>query len=638
MEKQIVDILNKWAQFSDYDKNRNSFTIGNITYEFHQIGQTVSNIIEEEFDPSGITSLIYIRKSFDNVAKNSRVRLYDLITRQYDDAIEMYDTLHQPELEEYENIFIDKVSELITQITGLQIGERDLEKEKDVVVSCLTDVVENLRKLNVYCFQKSNESIGKIQRFSTKCEIASTLAGCVLEVESTHPDGIFLYYIEDDNQLGGYFTFIIKSNGNILSINDKANEAYVGQHNYSRNGRWAEAKQYDIFPYVMADWEGSDYKGYPLKQRINEDRLQLKNVSPSNYISIIVAMMFLCNKYQDKMIDMDLTYSSMMLNCNTNANSKISENTKNEIVIYKDSQIAEYHRNYEVSFKTDDVIAGRGCTRKGKQDNLRRSNQKMVDIWGKGFEIDTTTLNKHHIYPKLGVECNEFESEAIGSYESIQMQSYMDACSQLADYMRKNMYFAYEKFIEENGSIKEWYKDKVHSSIENIYKICVERYFYNKHDDFINFDTDESHRYISGSIVLNEDNGARWHKEYRDPVTDNLAYIMFEIVPKTEEDIKTVLGGIELPDILKCYNRNGHGSCLNVLLDMYDPVDMVGNIFENKESRNYLIINKGRKCDNWGYLEDRTGNPEYNFSVGIGFSKRGLNQLKKLYDSNDASL
>lgn len=117
-------------------------------------------------------------------------------------------------------------------------------------------------------------------------------------------DGIYLCYIAEHGSAAGYFGFYLKSNGNLLSVNERVNEAFAGEHKRSRNARWTDEKKYRLFPYsFIMQFSEHDYKGYATKHIIDEDKLSFMELGSDAYMPLILAMVMLNQKYVGRGLD-----------------------------------------------------------------------------------------------------------------------------------------------------------------------------------------------------------------------------------------------------------------------------------------------------------------------------------------------
>ena len=101
---------------------------------------------------------------------------------------------------------------------------------------------------------------------------------------------------------------------------------------------------------------------------------------------------------------------------------------------------------------------------------------------------------------------------------------------------------------------------------------------------------------------------------YQCPVTGNTANIWFVFVPNTWQNIEK-LAGQEVPKILKGFKYSGPGYGGNILTESCDPIAFIHNPFESQVTSDYY--------------EKFVGRQSMDFSMAIGFSRRGLNKLIK---------
>ena len=209
----------------------------------------------------------------------------------------MWDIFMSEDFSVVEKQFLDTIDSLASKIVGVkQIGERDLEKERAALFDSIVSVTEELTKCKTSLYLKGGQ-IQPIKNFSTSIHVFDRLAECLLALEQA-PDGMYLCYITCGGTADGYFGLYIKSNGTILSLSERIDEAYPGQHRNSRNGRWSEEKKYNLFPYnFMFSFSEHDYLGYAKNHIIDDSQLAFCNLEPEAYMPIILAMVMIANKY-----------------------------------------------------------------------------------------------------------------------------------------------------------------------------------------------------------------------------------------------------------------------------------------------------------------------------------------------------
>lgn len=190
--------------------------------------------------------------------------------------------------------------------------------------------MEELPKCNEDLFLRGGE-IKPITNFSTHIHVFERLSECLLALEQA-ADGLYVCYIENyRGSLDGNFGFFIKSNGNILSINERINESFPGEHKGRRNGSWLDSKKASLFPYsfIVSATDPkeetpdgdvkvkTDYKGYAYNLFIDEDRLAFLNLQPEAYMPLIVAMLMLNSRYANTTTEhMRIRYVDSLLSVN----------------------------------------------------------------------------------------------------------------------------------------------------------------------------------------------------------------------------------------------------------------------------------------------------------------------------------
>ena len=61
----IMDILDSWVKYSEYDPSKKCFNIGSLSYYLHQISDLASKVLAD-YDKTGCMSIILIKESFLN--------------------------------------------------------------------------------------------------------------------------------------------------------------------------------------------------------------------------------------------------------------------------------------------------------------------------------------------------------------------------------------------------------------------------------------------------------------------------------------------------------------------------------------------------------------------------------------------
>lgn len=663
------EILNRWAKFTEYDANQNKFNLISSDYIYNRACKNIESL-SKGYDPNGVVSSIYAKSVFTSVLKSLKLSVYNVITNKNGlaDIENMWEIFNSQCMLDIENSFLDTINSIILKITGKRmltgnIEETDTDEINGELLNLIFDsveiVTEELTKCNEDLFKRSGKEIGHITKFSTHIHLFNTLGECLLAIDNA-VDGIYLCYIMCNNTSNGYFGFMIKGNGNVIFINERVNEAYAGQHLFSRNARWVENKKLNLFPYkFIIDGAEHDYKGYATKQFIDDEKLDFINLGESAFIPLILAMVLLNNRYSTlDLKDKNLMYTDSLMEVNLKADTstELSVISKNEIVVR--------HKEFEPGFTLEEVISGKVAERfdyehnkdSGKEDLgiFNNCNQLMVDIWGQGFKYDSTaTLKKLPVTIQIGSKENIAEAaEFIGSNERMQLEAFRKVRLQLASYIRESIYTEYVKFGGIKGII-DWYKEGISERLPVLGMLAAKATAIK--DKTVSFEpkdvkslkafTEDSSRvsisqdvrypifgntnYDYAKDIINKETikeGKRTQK-YSCFITGATCSIFVKLSPKNWRDIELLLGK-EVPKLLKGWqlDRRTYG---NPLLTCTDPISQVGTPVEIMErqfgGRQYYGYD-GKSIELFGNTELAPG---YNFGIVIGFSKRGLKELLK---------
>lgn len=344
---ECADILEKWAEYTNYNPNQTSFNLNNHSYELHEINKRIERILKT-YDETGALAIIQAKIMFKRLLKTATINAFAYMENPsiVDKDKKMWDMFHCKEVIDMENTYIDAVNELSNRIIGkILIGERNNAEILEDLFEATDVVMASLDKCRKDLFIRGGEIL-PITRISTHIHLFETLAECLTTLEHTD-DGLYLCYINCGGTANGYFGFYLKNNGNLLSINERIDEAYSGQHSHSRNGRWSESKQYKLFPYnYIFDYTGHDYKGYATKHLIDDEKLAFFELGQQVYFPIIVAMIMINKVYVGKTLDLKVKYVDSLLACNR-AQLKSDDN---KLMVIDNSGLIESHEQVNLSF------------------------------------------------------------------------------------------------------------------------------------------------------------------------------------------------------------------------------------------------------------------------------------------------
>lgn len=635
---KYMEILDKWAIYTEYDANQTKFNMLSLNYHWHKVGEVIETILKD-YDPTGMIACLYAKKNFIRVMQETQIKLWDFLSNssEYDDEKEIYTMFMDEALLRAEEEFYGKMNELYARITmGKMIGATPDNMEQIMVA--LENVVESFSKCKIELVKKGGK-IENIKNIDINLHVFNTYAECVLAVEQAI-DGMYLCFIRANNSPHCFFAIIIKENGTIVSCNDRIDEAYIGNLTHARNGRWTEAKVDKVFPYdYIFSYSDFDYKGYATEYMLNEEKFNIYELGLEGFMPIMVAMMLLTFRVKETDLDsFPLRYIDSLLPYNEEII------TKNELMVIGTSEIVEAHKQVNLSFDTQKLLKGeyaREFTESGmyyERGTFNNKNIGMVELWGQGFEIDWNALHKTNNVKYLTdkeKDANGYIAEFVGSEQRIRMQMYKEIREQLAEYMRDNIYNEWVAFGK-TEAVRDWYRKAIIANKDYLFQLMNEHYdgleagtskngYHNGREMGLSLLIGEKYPNYSYSIKDYYGMYTDSRRRYMDEVNHKECTVWFLITPSNHKDLE-LLTGQEVPKIVKFWNEDGHDSSGNQNLDATDATDEVGTPFERRESN----INKRYCGGSWMSRNES----EYQFKIAWGFSKSHFNEIRKEYLKN----
>lgn len=652
------EIIQQFLIYAAYDPQKKTHNLLSLEYEFHKVCENIKHLLE--FDPAGITSVLYAKHRFCELMKAGKVCAFDCISNPdyLAEEKEMYRIFTSPDVLEYECNFLNSLEKLIQRVISVhQIGERNVEKEREVLFETITICAENLQKLNVELFAQGGD-IQTIRNFSTRIQVFERFGDCLAAMEGAQ-DGLYLVYINNNGTADGYFAYVIKSNGTILSLNERVREAFPGQHKASRNGRWSEDKKYELFPYnFIFSFLKHDYLGYAKEHKIEEGKLEFFNLQPEAYMPILISMLLINAKYAGKNVnDLPLMYVDSLL-----PNSRrLPTPNQAALIVPTSGNIMLRHDDFEIPFTSEDILRGTPQEsfewQNGKPHyetgTFRRKGQKsdfydayddtdlFIELYGDGFELDKSKILEanRHIKYLTSTEIEEKKltpnAEFISTKNGMELIAYRESRIQLAEYIYDRMA---EEFIAFGGinAVKKWWGESLLANREKIYRMCLDT------------PAESSYR-IDGGIKVshqiqktknrpefgwgegyysakpfNETRDGGWHYQCAEnPEYKATDFFVFEL--DSWKSIEALVGVDNLPKIIKGWRRNGHTEYGNGILSVCDRCTEIGTPFEYRQSQFNPRYQNFK--DERGFKE----NTEMHFGFWVGFSKRELNKMRKQF-------
>lgn len=648
-------ILKHWLTYSEYDPEQKSFNLLSANYQFHKICDNMKKIMA--FDSSGVIAILYAKTKFIELCKDIRITLADAFEKPEDfaDDRRMWDIFHSEGITVIEDELLEKIDAVVSQVISTkQLGERDRDAERKTLYGNIEVVVEEMTGLHEDLFLRGG-AIGPITHFSTHIHVFDSLAQCLLALE-TAADGVYLCYVNSNGTADGNFGFYIKSNGTILSINERVNEAYPGQHKNSRNGRWQDAKKDNLFPYhYIFEYMDHDYKGYPGKQVIDEEKLAFFTLGASVYMPLLISMVLLAGKYANADIsEMKLKYVDSLLP----KNLALPTPGTQALVVPSKSAIAVVNAEYKTTLTTDDVVSNRYAKQYklgGKRIDGQISDAELfVRLYGEGFMLDTGALLaanpelKALPADKLATTDITPNCEFVGTKERMDLIAYQQGRAQLAAYIRKQMLEEY-RFFGGWRAVKVWLPDSVKKNRERLLSLCVQKYLAVESGEernigrnyidcsgnrlrFISYEEDApSQGYYEENYPLNPPKRITGRYGYGKltgkwlcPITNSVATIYFCFRPNNWHELALLFGEDKIPKPILGWNRDGHRVDGNSLLDVTDPVTGIGTLLEWDEVK---------YCERAYKTGNELSSVDLRFYIGL--SKRGFTTLIKNHQKGE---
>lgn len=623
----VLDILNKWVEYSEYDPNQKSFILGSTNYYMNKASKLASKILEE-YDKTGNLSAIMLRESFLNILDGEKISVLKLLknSNMLDKTREMYEMFNSEVVSRAYDNFNSTVHSMYKEVIGIDL----IGDIKENYASWIESIVDNIEHLGIDVYKKGNTPL-KIDKFYKNLLVFDSLGEATLYLEKVK-DGVYTCYINVAYTSDSYFGFFIKSNDNLVGLTDRINEKYPGQHARlnQRNGRWAEDKCDVIFPYdTILSYDDYCSKGYALKFKlrpeferkesdsIKTNEIAFKDLESNNgYDGIVLGMIVLKMKYDGYEVIGDEVYMSSLIN----QNSCVLLD-KNELMTVGSSELLIRNRDVRIEFSNEQILGDSVPYKEFKNDDI-------VRIYGKGFVPDYSEIYSQDNIKRLVDKkySEDIIPEYIGNRERLEKGAYYIIRKQLALYIELNIE---KEWIRDGGlkAYKDWYINSVKENMSNVLALCMDevvksekidtenRIYINTLDFAITFIFGERYArdtYLDMSSYLNERNDS---DSFICPITGVGSSIFFVIEPRTLKGIGILTGKKyeDIPNMIRLskanFNRGG-----NSLLDMCDPIGLIKIPFgDNRINGEYT---------------------RYSFRVGLGISKRAFKKIRSVIKSS----
>ena len=424
----------------------------------------------DSFDPTGTLGVLYAKNLFTWVIKKTNVPLSELINDPdcIADSREMYQIFNCEHVTEIEKQFTDAVDQSMQRVVGSKFISSGDAENRDPLIESLDPVVEQLIECKHDIF-----SAGEVVKSVDLCPniyVFNTLAECLLTLEQS-ADGLYLCYVSADGGPAGFFGFYLKSGSNLLSVSERLDEHYIGEFSHHRNHRFADRKKYRLFPYELVEFSGYDYKGYAAHHTIKSSKFSLKDLSPESYMPVLIAAVLINIQYEGTVLTDERKYVDSLLSVNL---PQLTESNDLPIKI-QSSALVRAHSDYYPSMTHQEVLHG---TKYKENSRCFPVNSEVIDTWCDGFSgafAAADALRRKPAQLKLtdGSITETYNLEAVGDKARMDMLYYIGRRAQLAAYVRRKMYEAYDE-CGGDTYINNWFHDVVHANADKLLQKFVE--------------------------------------------------------------------------------------------------------------------------------------------------------------------
>ena len=134
-----MDVLEKWAVYSKYDREQTRFNLMNMEYKFHTIGKQVEKLLAE-YDSTGMLAVLYVKRQFELMLTDAKISLLDVLVNpnSYKDEKEMYAMFNEDVVVKAENEFIGKLNQIYLHVTKDKLIGENKEQKQQILDSTAT--------------------------------------------------------------------------------------------------------------------------------------------------------------------------------------------------------------------------------------------------------------------------------------------------------------------------------------------------------------------------------------------------------------------------------------------------------------------------------------------------------------------
>lgn len=355
----LEDIFRDFFTFADFDPDADDgYYEGNLLghrYDLWELCRTITKIVRDY--NSEALAFVMLRAGAEDYFASEQWSIRDFAENKCSQEIQIYKEIYGRTGDEIEEEFLG----MMTRLTAKPnlIGKSD---RKDIL-SRVPAVIEKSDRLNFHPLLSSGLPLGEVE-IRNKIRVFSDMGQCLIDIEQ-RADGLYMCCINPKDSVDGYFSFVYKSNGNIVSVDDCIKEEYIGQHRRLRvrNARYTEEKSFAVFPYdFMLVMGKPDAKGCFTEYRLRGD-FTLDELPAESLFSVCLSMLLILRKYMGKTVDgKKICYSTYLAG---SGGRKLPDGKA--LTVRPDGAVAA-HSKIAIELTEDEIF---GFTKEHKQDGGR---------------------------------------------------------------------------------------------------------------------------------------------------------------------------------------------------------------------------------------------------------------------------
>lgn len=241
------NVLLLFSKFFDYDSERTRFNVNSWQYDVKKCGDTISTLLPQ-YDDTGHIACLFAYDFLVRYCQEQKVSLMDVIQKDGDiqEVLRLWNEFQIIGIDDTLNSLNQSIAHIASELK--QVKKIDSGSNEDSrLTDDVSEVINNIEILKENVWNYSGQTCTGFKKFNPYLNVRYSAAEAALEMEATPSDTIALYLITNHDTLNAYFSYFIKSDGNLIEITDRIDEAYAGQLKHSRNNRWLESKRFSIF-------------------------------------------------------------------------------------------------------------------------------------------------------------------------------------------------------------------------------------------------------------------------------------------------------------------------------------------------------------------------------------------------------